>query len=685
MGSKLDLEITAISGIGAKKKTSYNRLGIKTVKDLLMHYPMRYEDRRHFKKISDVHFEEKICIEGEIISVDLKKPKKNMLILRVCIYDKTEKAFLTIFNNPYIQEQLTLGRKIKVYGTAKRINGICNISAPEIDFDNQNKKTGIIYPVYPLTRGLFNDEIIKGIKWIFQNIDISDMEYLSFKHREKLRLCELSDAIKNIHFPKDPILIKIAKFRLVFDEFFLLNIGLASIKKTLTKEDGIKHGSSEKIKDKISEFIKNLPFELTTAQSKVVQEIIEDMASNKPMQRLVQGDVGSGKTVIAMISAYYAYINGYQSALMAPTEILAKQHYNNFLDIFKNTKAKVRLLTGSTTAKNKKIVYEELLNKECDILIGTHALIEDKVKFNNLSLVITDEQHRFGVRQRSKLLLKNHLTADMLVMTATPIPRTLAFILHGDLDISIIDELPSGRKPIKTFVSKKKDANKVYEFAKQEIASGRQVYIVCPLIEESEKLDIQAANELFELLSKSVFKDYRLAVLHGKMKAKEKQDIMDLFSDKMIDILISTTVIEVGVNVSNASVMIIQDAQRFGLSQLHQLRGRVGRGKYQSYCMLLYDGNSKYIQQRMEIMRQSNDGFEISQKDLELRGAGEYFGTRQHGLDSFKLADMSKHISILNLAKDFVDELISEDEELTNEENKTIKTEFDKRFEKLMG
>ncbi len=403
------------------------------------------------------------------------------------------------------------------------------------------------------------------------------------------------------------------------------------------------------------------------------------------MQRLVQGDVGSGKTVIAMIAAYYAYINGYQCALMAPTEILAKQHYNNFLDIFKNTNAEIRLLTGSTTAKNKRIVYEELLNGSCDIVIGTHALIEDKVKFNNLSLVITDEQHRFGVRQRSKLLLKNHLTVDMLVMTATPIPRTLAFILHGDLDISVIDQMPSGRKPIKTFASKKQEANKVYDFAKQEIALGRQIYIVCPLIEESEKLDIQAANELFETLSESVFKGYKLALLHGKMKAQEKQEIMDEFSNGRIDVLISTTVIEVGVNVPNSSVMIIQDAQRFGLSQLHQLRGRVGRGEYQSYCVLLYEGKNKYIEQRMKIMQNSNDGFEISQKDLELRGPGEYFGTRQHGLDNFKLADISKHISILNLAKDFVDEVMSEDPELKNEENKAIKIELDKRFNKLMG
>ena len=685
MKSKLDLEIDIIPGIGPKKKTVYNKLGIKTIKDLLMHYPMRYEDRRHFKKIADVHFEEKVCIEGKIISVDVKKPKKNMVILRICIYDNTQKAFLTVFNNPYIQSQLTIGRTIKAYGTAKRINGICNLSAPEIDFDNYSKKTGIIYPVYPLTRGLFNDEIIKSIKWILQSLNIKELEYLNSKYRQQLRLCELDDAIKNIHFPKDPLLIKVAKFRLVFDEFFLLNIGLSSIKHGLVKEPGIKHESSEETKSKIEAFVEELPFELTKAQSKVMQEITRDMASDKPMQRLVQGDVGSGKTVIAMIAAYYAYINGYQCALMAPTEILAKQHYNNFLDIFKNTNAEIRLLTGSTTAKNKRIVYEELLNGSCDIVIGTHALIEDKVKFNNLSLVITDEQHRFGVRQRSKLLLKNHLTVDMLVMTATPIPRTLAFILHGDLDISVIDQMPSGRKPIKTFASKKQEANKVYDFAKQEIALGRQIYIVCPLIEESENLDIQAANELFEKLSESVFKGYKLALLHGKMKAQEKQEIMDEFSNGRIDVLISTTVIEVGVNVPNSSVMIIQDAQRFGLSQLHQLRGRVGRGEYQSYCVLLYEGKNKYIEQRMKIMQNSNDGFEISQKDLELRGPGEYFGTRQHGLDNFKLADISKHISILNLAKAFVDEVMREDPELKNEENKAIKIELDKRFNKLMG
>ncbi len=685
MNSKLDLEIDSIPGIGTKKKTLYNRLGIKTINDLLTHYPIRYEDRRQFKKIADVHFEEKVCIEGKIISVDIKKPKKNMVIIRICIYDNTQKAFLTVFNNPYIQSQLDLGRNIKAYGTAKRINGICNISAPEIDFDNYKKKTGIIYPIYPLTRGLFNDEIIKSINWVLKNLSLKDMEYLSPKYRQKLRLCELDDAIKNIHFPKDPLLIKVAKFRLVFDELFLLNIGLLSIKQNSSKELGIKHIESDENKIKIREFIDKLPFELTKAQLKVSKEVIEDMSKVNPMQRLVQGDVGSGKTVIAMLAAFYAYINGYQCALMAPTEILAKQHYKNFIEIFQSTNAQIRLLTGSTSSKNKKILYDELINARCDIVIGTHALIEDKVKFNNLSLVITDEQHRFGVRQRSKLLLKNHLTVDMLVMTATPIPRTLAFIMHGDLNISVIDQMPSGRKPIKTFARKKQEAKKVYEFAKEEIALGRQAYIVCPLIEESESLDIQAAMDLYETLLETEFKEYKIALLHGKMKAQEKQEIMDTFSDGNIDVLISTTVIEVGVNVPNSSVMIIQDAQRFGLSQLHQLRGRVGRGEYQSYCILLYEGKNKYIQERMRIMETSNDGFEISQKDLELRGPGEYFGTRQHGLDNFRLADISKHIAILNLAKDFADEVINDDFELKVDDNILIKEELGKRFNKLMG
>lgn len=685
MNVKLDFAIEVIPGIGPKKKKLYEKLGVKTLRNLLMHYPIRYEDRRLIKKIAQVHMDEKVCVQGQIISVDIKTPKKNMVITRICIDDGSQRAVLTIFNNPYMQKQLSLGRTIIVYGQVKFINGGCNISSPEIDFDKSSKKTGIIYPVYPLTRGLFNDEIIKSVNWIFKNIDIKDLEYLTPHYRQQLRLCELDDAIKNIHFPKEPLLIKVAKFRLVFDELFLLNMGLTSLKHNVVKEEGIIFKKADRENLKLDEFISELPFKLTKAQLKVIDEILSDMTKSHPMQRLVQGDVGSGKTVVAMLAAYFAHLNGYQSALMAPTEILAKQHYISFLDAFKHTGANIMLLTGSTTAKNKKIIYEAINNGSCDILIGTHALIEDKVQFDNIGLVITDEQHRFGVRQRSKLLLKNHITPDMLVMTATPIPRTLAFIIHGDLDISVIDQMPSGRKPIKTFAVTNKDSLKIYEFAKEEIHLGRQIYIVCPLIEENEKLDIQAAKELFENLNDGAFKNFKLALLHGKMKSTEKQTIMDAFSKGEIDLLIATTVIEVGVNVPNASVMIIQDAQRFGLSQLHQLRGRVGRGKYQSYCGLLYEGKNKYIEGRMKIMQSSNDGFEISQKDLELRGPGEYFGTKQHGLDNFKLADLSKHLTILTLAKEFVDAIIEDDERLLKYENRLIKREIDKRFADLMG
>ena len=441
--------------------------------------------------------------------------------------------------------------------------------------------------------------------------------------------------------------------------------------------EGIKFEENEKLKDIIS----SLPFKLTKAQNRALNEIIEDMKSPKVMNRLVQGDVGSGKTVVALLTLANCVLNGYQGALMAPTEILAEQHYISLTETLKEFGMNVELLVGSLTKKQKEKVLERVKNKEIDILIGTHALIEDKVEFDRLGLVITDEQHRFGVRQRGKLSDKGN-NPDVLVMTATPIPRTLALILYGDLDISIIDELPPGRQPIDTIAVSKDKRDRAYNnLVRAEVEKGRQVYIVCPLVEESEAIEAKAAVELVEELKQEYFSDLKVGLLHGKMKASEKESIMKSFKNKELDILVSTTVIEVGVNVPNATLMIIENAERFGLAQLHQLRGRVGRGKHKSYCILIYASKSEVCRQRMSIMEETNDGFKISEKDLEIRGPGEFFGTRQHGLPELKIANIFKHMKILKIAQQEARYIIGEDLKLQKFENKLLKNEIIDKFE----
>ena len=493
---------------------------------------------------------------------------------------------------------------------------------------------------------------------------------------EKYRLCSIDFAVRNIHSPSSKESLKIALYRIVFEELLILQLGLFVFKSGRNKEDGIKFETSKDLKKIISA----LPFKLTKAQNRALDEIIQDMNLEKIMNRLVQGDVGSGKTVVALLALANCVLNGYQGALMAPTEILAGQHYISLTESLKDFGINVGLLIGSLTKKQKDTVLEQIKNNEIDILIGTHALIEDKVEFNNIGLVITDEQHRFGVMQRSKLSLKG-ANPDILVMTATPIPRTLALILYGDLDISIIDELPPGRQPIETIAIEKSKRDRAYNnLVRREVESGRQVYIVCPLVEESEAIEAKSAVELVEELRAEYFHDLRLGLLHGKMKSSEKDEVMGLFKNKEIDILVSTTVIEVGVNVPNATLMIIENAERFGLAQLHQLRGRVGRGSHKSYCVLIYDSKTDVCRQRMAIMEETNDGFKISEKDLEIRGPGEFFGTRQHGLPELKVANLFKHIKILKLAQQEARYILGEDNNLQLKENMALKKEIIDKF-----
>ncbi|MGL5695054.1 MAG: ATP-dependent DNA helicase RecG, partial [Peptostreptococcaceae bacterium] len=509
--------------------------------------------------------------------------------------------------------------------------------------------------------------------------DLIIKEYLTKRIIDKYKLCSIDYAIRNIHSPQNKESFKIALYRIIFEEFLILQLGLFMFKNGVTEVEGIKFKENENLKN----ITHSLPFKLTKAQDRALNEIIEDMESNKVMNRLVQGDVGSGKTVVALLSLANCVLNGYQGALMAPTEILAEQHYISLTETLKGFGMNVELLVGSLTKKQKEKVLEKVKNKEIDILIGTHALIEDKVEFANLGIVITDEQHRFGVRQRGKLSDKGN-NPDVLVMTATPIPRTLALILYGDLDISIIDELPPGRQPIDTIAVSKDKRDEAYNsLVRSEVEKGRQVYIVCPLVEESESIEAKAAVELVDELKQEYFSDLRVGLLHGKMKASEKDEIMKSFKNKELDILVSTTVIEVGVNVPNATLMIIENAERFGLAQLHQLRGRVGRGKHKSYCILIYASKSEVCRQRMAIMEETNDGFKISEKDLEIRGPGEFFGTRQHGLPELKIANIFKHMKILKIAQQEARYIMGEDHNLIAYENRLLKNEILDKFEHI--
>ncbi|KAK2243403.1 ATP-dependent DNA helicase RecG [Clostridioides difficile] len=675
----LDLykDVQYVKGIGPKKADKLNKLGIFTLKDLLYYFPRQFEDRNNLKKIAQLEDGEKVTIKAIISSINTFSPKEGMTLTKIDVKDETGSAKLVFFNKSYIKNTFRPGDSILVFGKVKKKFNNLELTSCELEYlTNSPKNTCRFMPVYQLTYGVTNKEIMSIIRTVLEDKELIIQEYMPQRIIEKYRLCSIDFAVRNIHSPSSKESLKIALYRIVFEELLILQLGLFVFKSGRNKEDGIKFETSKDLKKIISA----LPFKLTKAQNRALDEIIQDMNLEKIMNRLVQGDVGSGKTVVALLALANCVLNGYQGALMAPTEILAGQHYISLTESLKDFGINVGLLIGSLTKKQKDTVLEQIKNNEIDILIGTHALIEDKVEFNNIGLVITDEQHRFGVMQRSKLSLKG-ANPDILVMTATPIPRTLALILYGDLDISIIDELPPGRQPIETIAIEKSKRDRAYNnLVRREVESGRQVYIVCPLVEESETIEAKSAVELVEELRAEYFHDLRLGLLHGKMKSSEKDEVMRLFKNKEIDILVSTTVIEVGVNVPNATLMIIENAERFGLAQLHQLRGRVGRGSHKSYCVLIYDSKTDVCRQRMAIMEETNDGFKISEKDLEIRGPGEFFGTRQHGLPELKVANLFKHIKILKLAQQEARYILGEDNNLQLKENMALKKEIIDKF-----
>ncbi len=677
----LEKDVKFVKGVGPSKVKLLNKLEIYTLKDLISYYPRTYEDRSKAKYLSD-------CVDGEEATIEaiacsriseIRMPKKTMQ--KLIIRDETMTGTVTWFNQNYLKNIFYTGKKYRFYGKiSKKYNNISIIS-PVFDEIGCTKNTGKIIPIYPLTYQLTQNVLRKiienGIAEVKDNLQETLPEYLL----KEYKLLNINQAIQNIHFPQKFEDFKLARYRLVFEELLTTQLALLQLKNNYMND---KNGIAFNKDVKMSEIINELPFKLTKAQLRVLEEIDNNMESEKSMNRLLQGDVGSGKTVIAMCAAFKAVRSGYQATIIAPTAILAIQHLENFKNILEKMNIRCELLISAITKKKKTELLERLKNGEIDILIGTHALLQENVEFKNLGLVVTDEQHRFGVKQRTTLVEKGK-NPDVLVMTATPIPRTLALILYGDLDISIIDELPPNRKKIETFAVQKNMSERVNNFVRKQIEEGRQAYIVCPLVEENEESDLKSVQKIYETYTKEIFPEYRVQYIHGKMKQKEKDEIMLNFKNRQIDILISTTVIEVGVDVPNANIMVIENAERFGLAALHQLRGRVGRGQYQSYCILKCEGKSENARKRMKIMCETNDGFIISEKDLELRGSGDFFGTMQHGLPEFKIANLFEDMPILKTVQGVAIKILEKDPNLQNEENRLlinlIKDKFLKRIE----
>jgi len=662
--ANLESLVSEIKGIGPKKTEAFARLGIFTMGDFLRNYPRDYEDLRNIKTISKLENEEKAVVIGTVVFNALGRGYGRKRTLHLTVMDKTGKMDVLFFMAGFMAKQFKNGAVYRFYGKVKVEDGRAVMFHPSYSLASEETETGIM-PVYSLVKGLSQKDLRKGTKEALDMVDALE-ESLPESIITKANLAPIDYSLKNVHFPDDANAFQAAKYRLVFEELFDLRFALKlSADRFGFGREGISFSKGE-----CDSFIKSLGYSLTNAQQKVLKEICSDMDNSKAMNRLVQGDVGSGKTVIAQAALYKAVSAGYQGVFMAPTEILASQHFDSFKKDFEGFDIDIEYLSGSLSAKEKKAVLEKLESGECDILIGTHAVISKNVKYKNLGLAITDEQHRFGVNQRKTLGEKGD-NPDVLVMTATPIPRSLAVVLYSDLDLSIIDELPPGRKKVITEKYNASNRDKAYDKLVSEIEDGYQAYIVAPFIEDSEALLGYSAESLYDEFTKS-YPNIKAALLHGEMKQSEKDAVMKDFAEGKVSVLISTVVIEVGINVANASVMLIENAERFGLAQLHQLRGRVGRGDAQSYCMLVLGEESEIALGRAEIMCESSDGFVIAEKDLELRGPGEIFGFRQHGLPQLVLADPVKHNGILKQASDMADELYESDPDQKTLENQAF-------------
>ena len=683
MNNVLQTPIEYLKGVGPARGELFRKeLGIHKYQDLLNLYPNRYIDRTRYYKINQLQSAgAEVQLVGKIINIKTVEQKRGKRLVATFVDDTGKMELVWFQGQKYIRESLQLNTPLVIFGKCTAFNNVFNMAHPEIELLSEHKTAlrSAMQPVYPSTealgnRGISNRVINKMMQQLFVETNASFSETLPDYLRDQLKLVSKKEALFNIHFPKSTDDLAKAQFRLKFEELFFIQLQLIS--KNLTQKHKIKGHLFTTVGEHFNTFYKNhLPFELTNAQKRVLKEIRNDMGTNAQMNRLLQGDVGSGKTIVAFMTMLLAIDNGFQACLMAPTEILANQHFKGLSELAQDMNVTLKILTGSTKTKERAIIHEMLVDGSLDILIGTHALLEDKVQFKNLGLAVIDEQHRFGVEQRSKLWKKNTIPPHVLVMTATPIPRTLAMSLYGDLDISVIDELPPGRKPIQTVHRFDSNRLKVWKFIKDEIALGRQIYIVFPLIEESAKMDYKDLMDGYESISRDFpLPTYAVSILHGKMKPADKDFEMDRFSRGKTNIMVATTVIEVGVNVPNASVMIIESAERFGLSQLHQLRGRVGRGADQSYCILMTSQKlSSDSKIRMETMVRTNDGFEIAEVDLKLRGPGDLMGKQQSGVLNLQIADIVRDRDILALARDYAVKLLKDDVSMQKPEHENLR------------
>lgn len=687
MKKSLDTPVQYLKGIGPGRAKALSRLGIDTVEDLLHYFPRRYEDRSKFLTISQLKLGEFQTIKARVLAKGERTSwkRKGFNILEVAVGDDTGKIFCVWFNQPYLKDYFKVGQMLILHGRLERYEDRVQINSPEFEIiskeDDNWLDTGRIFPIYSLPPGITQRYLRRIIKYSLDEYIPHVNDFLPYDIRSRNGLLNLAKSLISIHFPQDLETQRLAYLRLSFEEFFLFQLPLALRKLKKKEKTGLVHKAEGGL---VCGFIKNLPFELTSSQNRVIEEIKSDMIRPISMQRLLQGDVGSGKTVVATIASLMAVQGGYQAAFLVPTEILAKQHYLNIkYQISKienySKPVSVVLVTGSINKKDKHKVYREIAKGEADLIIGTHALLEEDLRFKNLGFVVVDEQHKFGVGQRALLPQKGN-NPDVLIMTATPIPRTLAITIYGDLDISVISELPAGRKSIYTQWIGRNKRQWLYAFIKEQLSAGRQAYVVYPIIEESFALDLLSAKKMYAEFKNNIFKESCVGLIHGRLKQTQQDKIMTEFNEGKIQILIATTVLEVGIDVPNVTVMVIEHAERFGLSQLHQLRGRIGRGKYESFCILVSDSTSEEAISRLSAMARYSDGFRIAEEDLKIRGPGEFFGRRQHGLSELKIANPLTQLQLLKRAREEAIRLINIDPKLEMRQNILLKEKLLQRF-----